>query len=630
MKRFQLKSLTSIFLLVVIVVPLVVVSLIAVAFTNHYILDVSKEHAHHMMNTMDFTVRSYFDDARKEMGVIKETLSIHQGDFRSIELLFEHQDMFEQILMVNEEGKVIDRFPKNHGVNYFDYSSEETFKSIMNGNDEAWSKTYEIIDKKRILIHYGIAYQDQVLIAVMPLNALEEHLLSIVSDKEVLVALTDSEGLYLIHSDPSYVVSRQYDPYVSKVLDFEKVHYQNDAYYGMHQRFEPLDWQLVMYEPMTKSHVKLKKYMVYLCGIIAFFIALNVVMGHRLIKMVFFKLNDVVLKTKTIAAGHYTLNFPKSSFIEFQEISNNFIYMAGEIQNREEQILRQHHDIERMNKELEHRVNLRTYELYQTNQELQITLENLKLTQEQLVESEKLASLGDLVAGLAHEINTPLGIILTIVTYMEESTKKMKVAYDQGLLKKGDFEKHLESIIESETLIHDNVSRAIELISSFKMISAEQRSLEKRTLVLSDFLYHLIKSIEPQMKKSSIQVRLHCDENIEIETIPLTLYQILINILMNTRVHAYENFGGYVDVSVFSKTQAVEITVEDYGVGIPKEYMKKIFDPFFTTKRGTGGTGLGLSITYNSIKQNLQGEIYCTSEVGGGTKFVLTLPINMD
>lgn len=304
--------------------------------------------------------------------------------------------------------------------------------------------------------------------------------------------------------------------------------------------------------------------------------------------------------------------------------------MAGEIQNREEQILRQHHDIERMNKELEHRVNLRTYELYQTNQELQITLENLKLTQEQLVESEKLASLGDLVAGLAHEINTPLGIILTIVTYMEESTKKMKVAYDQGLLKKGDFEKHLESIIESETLIHDNVSRAIELISSFKMISAEQRSLEKRTLVLSDFLYHLIKSIEPQMKKSSIQVRLHCDENIEIETIPLTLYQILINILMNTRVHAYENFGGYVDVSVFSKTQAVEITVEDYGVGIPKEYMKKIFDPFFTTKRGTGGTGLGLSITYNSIKQNLQGEIYCTSEVGGGTKFVLTLPINMD
>ena len=118
-----------------------------------------------------------------------------------------------------------------------------------------------------------------------------------------------------------------------------------------------------------------------------------------------------------------------------------------------------------------------------------------------------------------------------------------------------------------------------------------------------------------------------CDDDVMLTTIPLSLYQVIVNLVMNTKVHAYGEDGGLVNIKVKNFGNHIEILVEDYGEGIPTEYQKKVFDPFFTTKRGSGGTGLGLNIVYNTVRQNLQGDIFFNSTEGKGTQFVVHLPL---
>lgn len=337
----------------------------------------------------------------------------------------------------------------------------------------------------------------------------------------------------------------------------------------------------------------------------------------------------LVTKTKEVQEGKYVISIDHSRFIEFNEIRKNFLTMLDEIKMREDQILSQNYEIEAMNRALEERVNERTNDLYQANQELEVALENLKMTQDQLIESEKLASLGELVSGLAHEINTPLGIILTIITYLQDSTRQVKASYDHGLLKKSDFESYINAHVDSEHLIYDNVSKAIELISSFKLISAEQRNIEKRKVDIKEFIESIVRSIDPKLKKSNIKINIHADEEIEMMTIPIALYQIIVNLLMNVKVHAYDDEGGIIDLFINKNKHYLELIIQDYGHGIEEQNIKKIFDPFFTTRRGEGGTGLGLNIVYNTVKQNLNGEIKCYSELNVGSQFVVHLPYDL-
>lgn len=623
----------SILFFAVVIIPLVIISIIAVSYTSTYITDMTKDYNQQIIKNLKLNIESFFEEPRRDMRALRDLIYLNHGDIDEafIESFFDNQRMFHHLLVINEFGEVISTFPKEDDVIGFDYSREHAFVGVKEGKTEAWSETYIHSRENKVSINYAIPLNDQVLLGVIHLDIIEELFRKTIEDEDVLVGITDVSGVYLMHTNYNNVEQRVTDPYTNDTrLDYEKVKYNSKNYYATSIDTGYQGWKIIIYEPASKLEDRLRMFGIYLSIIIIILVIICVIVGRKTINIVFDKLNEVVTETKKVAEGHYVLESKASPFVEFNEISNNFSYMAGEVKSREEKILNQSYEIEKMNRELESRVIDRTNELFQTNQELEIALENLKRTQDQLIESEKLASLGDLVAGLAHEINTPLGIILTIITYMQETTKKVKEQYDSGLLKKADFEQYLKNTLESEVLIYDNINRSIELISSFKLISAEQRNIEKRVVNLKEFLENIIKSLEPQMKKSSIQMRLTCPDDIEIETIPLTLYQIIINLMMNTKVHAYENFGGYVDIAASQKGSRVHLIVEDYGIGISKEYLKKIFDPFFTTKRGSGGTGLGLNIVYNSVKQNLQGDIHCNSEIGSGTQFVLDLPIHLE
>ncbi|PRC91880.1 sensor histidine kinase [Solimicrobium silvestre] len=254
-------------------------------------------------------------------------------------------------------------------------------------------------------------------------------------------------------------------------------------------------------------------------------------------------------------------------------------------------------------------------------------LQNLRTAQNSLVQAERLASLGGLVAGVAHEINTPLGITLTGASTLQEATELIQTAMNTGNIKKSEMVRYLETAIESSRLILGNTHRAAELIQSFKQIAVDQTNEIKRPFNVKEYIEEVLMCLAPKLKKTKIQVSVNCATEIELNTYSGAFAQILTNLIMNALTHAYEvDDIGHIDINVQMLNSVLELSFCDDGKGIPAEYLGKIFDPFFTTKLGKGGSGLGLNIVYNLIAKQLDGSIIVESVLGKGTRFIIRIP----
>ncbi len=254
-------------------------------------------------------------------------------------------------------------------------------------------------------------------------------------------------------------------------------------------------------------------------------------------------------------------------------------------------------------------------------------LSTLKETQEQLIESEKMASLGGLVAGVSHEINTPLGICVTAASHLDEKNMEIAAGFKTGNIKKSNFEEYLDNSRQTLKIIMSNLNRASELVRSFKEVSVDQSSENKRDFELKEYLSEVILSIKPRLKKSSHKVEMDCEHQIFCVTYPGAISQIITNFIVNSLVHAFnDEKPGTIRIAAYSSDENVNIVYKDDGGGMNEEVRSKIFEPFFTTKRGKGGTGLGMHIVYNLITQKLKGKIVCESKEGDGTTFVVTFP----
>lgn len=272
-------------------------------------------------------------------------------------------------------------------------------------------------------------------------------------------------------------------------------------------------------------------------------------------------------------------------------------------------------------RELEREVAERTRELSQV-------LDNLKATQRQLVEAEKMASLGGLVAGVAHEINTPVGVGVTAASLLEEKTATFRNLYENGQMKRSDLEKYLDLAGQTSQMVLSNLHRAAELIQSFKQVAVDQSSEERREFRVKAYLEEVLLSLRPKLKRTHHTIEINGDDNLTLDSYPGVFAQIVTNLVMNSLIHAYgpEDQGQL----TFDFKQANGCFIFEYadnGRGIPKENLGKIFDPFFTTKREQGGSGLGLHIVYNLVTQKLGGTIRCESELGVGTTFIIEAPV---
>lgn len=263
-------------------------------------------------------------------------------------------------------------------------------------------------------------------------------------------------------------------------------------------------------------------------------------------------------------------------------------------------------------------------EIKKRNEELVKSLKNLKITQSQLIESEKLASLGSTVAGIAHEINTPVGIGLTGITHLLEKHNKVKKLYEEEDLSQEEFEDFLSDFHETSTLILANLTRTANLIKNFKQISYDQVSEEKRKFNLKEYLEQTLFTLHNLLKKRNITVELLCDDKIDIDTYPGAISQIITNLVINTTKHGLsENNGGVITIEAKKIDNKILLKYKDNGKGIKKEHLPKIFEPFFTTNRAKGGTGLGLNIIHNIVNNILQGSIRCKSKEHFGVEFII-------
>ncbi|MBF0422254.1 MAG: DUF3365 domain-containing protein [Magnetococcales bacterium] len=273
-----------------------------------------------------------------------------------------------------------------------------------------------------------------------------------------------------------------------------------------------------------------------------------------------------------------------------------------------------------MNLDLEKRVFERT-------RKLEDSLASLKKLQNELIETGKMAALGGLVAGVAHEINTPIGIGITAASLLMDRTSKAMNDYHSGLLNGTAMDDYFQVANESSRMIFSNLTRTAELVKSFKQVAVDQVSQDRRVVHLHEYIEEFLLSLLPYTKKSRHVIKVECPADIQFDSYPGALAQIITNLIINSLVHGFEEIEfGSINLSISEENARIRIHYFDNGKGIDPDILKVLFHPFTTTKRGRGGFGLGMHIVYNLVTQSLGGSIRCESIPGNGVNFFIELP----
>ncbi|MBU1436085.1 MAG: HAMP domain-containing histidine kinase [Gammaproteobacteria bacterium] len=254
-------------------------------------------------------------------------------------------------------------------------------------------------------------------------------------------------------------------------------------------------------------------------------------------------------------------------------------------------------------------------------------LYHLKQTQDALLQSEKQASLGALVSGVAHEVNTPLGIIVTSITCMHEQLRRIQQDMTAGQLTRQTLQANVTSLLEAATLITHNADRASQLITNFKLLAKEHSTEAERNFDLSAYLADVLQSLQPQLANAHIQLQTQLQPHIMLVSIPGLFHQALSAMISNVIQHAYPHGEeGFCQVELYQKDQFIWLVCTDGGQGMEPEQQKHVFDPFYTTQLGVGTSGLGLAIVHRIVRSNLNGQIRVQSQLQEGTRFEIQIP----
>ena len=307
---------------------------------------------------------------------------------------------------------------------------------------------------------------------------------------------------------------------------------------------------------------------------------------------------------------------------------NNFVgsfSLVSDITKRKEA----EDEVQRLNQDLEERVRLRTEELQESVEKFQYAqLQVLKADQQKVIQNEKMQAMGSLVAGVAHEINTPIGVGVTAASHLEHKTKEYIDLYHKGNLKRSELEAYIKVANESSTIIMTNLRRASDLIQSFKQVAVDQSAEKKRYFDIKKYTEDVLISLHPHLRKTKLEVQVSCDSDIEIYSDPGAFSQIITNFVMNSMLHGFkQGEKGLLQFKIWAEGEKLFFEYSDNGSGIKEEFLSRVFEPFFTTKRGQGGSGLGMHIVYNLVAQTLGGTIECKSSPYVKTAFLITIPL---
>ncbi|BEP30018.1 sensor histidine kinase [Helicovermis profundi] len=272
-------------------------------------------------------------------------------------------------------------------------------------------------------------------------------------------------------------------------------------------------------------------------------------------------------------------------------------------------------------------VDERTKDINIVNANLEKSLSELKLTQKELIIREKLAALGELVAGVAHEMNTPLGICITLNSYMEDISSKINKNFCEKNLKKSELSDYIRDIVDSTEIMQTNLEKTSKLVVGFKRLSTDQNTEEKRVINIKDYINKIINALSPIVEKNGCKVDIDIENNLVFETYPGIISQIITNLITNSISHGFDNkVNGKIFIKIRRLNKNIIIDFYDNGKGIDSQYKDKIFNPFFTTRRNEGNIGLGMHIVFNLVNQKLKGTIKLVDNEGKGVHFEIIFP----
>ena len=265
--------------------------------------------------------------------------------------------------------------------------------------------------------------------------------------------------------------------------------------------------------------------------------------------------------------------------------------------------------------------------LQEKNNDLSKIVSQLKATQKELIQKEKMASLGGLVAGIAHEINTPLGICVTGVSHLQEEYKIIKALVDNKKLTQEKLNDFFEDVEEVLSILQTNTVRGAELVNSFKQVAVDQSTNDVRTINFHHYIHEILLSLRPTLKRSALEIQVKCLESIIIDVNAGAISQIISNLILNSINHAFKPMQpGKVLIECYEKNKFMYIKYADNGIGLDEEALNLLFEPFYTTKRGEGGSGLGTHLVYNLVTSALKGKITVQSQLGKGLAYLIKFP----
>lgn len=383
-------------------------------------------------------------------------------------------------------------------------------------------------------------------------------------------------------------------------------------------------WQVVVAEDNASFSANIDYLIVIWATMAAVTLIVSIYFALRSARRQSQPFTELTHMTTRISGGDYDVDTIGTFIEEIEGVSEAVVAMANRIKLRELELTE-------FNKELEGRVEERTRELLDMNDELTESLSTIEATMEQLVQSEKLASLGSLVAGVAHELNTPIGNAKLATSSQQDYLKDIRLSIKEQTLTKSQLAQFIEDIDNSSDIGLRNLERAAELIQSFKQVAVDQTSSHQRFFSLATVVNEVLVTLRPTLKRKPVLVETHIPTSIEMNSLPGPVSQILTNLINNSVFHGLED-KERMDIRIVATEveDSVIIEVSDTGVGIPEEHIKQVYDPFFSTKMGKGGSGLGLNIVHRMVTGMLLGKVNLETKIGEGTKFTLILPIDLN
>jgi signal transduction histidine kinase len=508
-----------------------------------------------------------------------------------------------------------------------DFSNNPLFKALPADGDVAWSDKYLSGASGGTTVGVGMRMEGRVAIAEIPLARILETLKLAVGPGELAVLVVDRRGEVVADSDGKY------SPGVDNLLGFPAVREAmggsrlagvdrlgGQMYQMAAARSELLGWTFIARVPVGMANGLFRSTVLEILALLAGTLLVGLGLAPLWSRGIGASVRALAGQARAVAAGEYAGIAASTRVLEFGELSANMLAMSKAIREREEALAS-------LNAELEGRVSERTRDLEESNQELLATNESLRLTQAELVRSEKLAALGKLVAGVAHELNTPIGNALMAVSALKGERDELDGRMASGL-SRAALAGFLASVSEGLGIAERNLGRAAQLVNSFKQVAVDQTSSQRRIFDLAEVTNEVLLTLQPTIKRTPYKIEASVPPGIRIDGFPGVFGQILANLVNNAVLHAFEgrDFGIVRILASMDGPGLVRFEVSDDGKGIPEENKRRVFEPFFTTKMGRGGTGLGLNIAHSAATDLLGGSLDFSSETGRGSTFVLLMP----